>query len=453
MSSEIVNKSLVTRVERHRLASRGGQRTGREGAETRRGDSDRGGGQEQVRHGHNLVKNGHTMKCPRYNCDYDTATQPDANRSEQQELELLRAHAVVVHIVGKENLVFGCLKCGVKFYPLSAGAEVEEALRRCSLHDQSCSDHLVWLGQGRKVMLDEWVMYLCTLTAARNDTMVPVAKKDEEQYPVVMKEIITRVTEKLVVKPVVDANTRQREMYDAEHSEESRMVSWQQGELVEDAVDTVRMKQLKLKVVSIMLGEDSEGGSFANDISSEGGIVEELVGKPVIAANTGQGEGYDAEDSEESRVISRQKVGLVKMEQLKLKVVSNTLVGNQGDGKMVSVGGGKVTLQCGSCDYSTQPIRPRKARHRLAQHRKVSHTEVVVIPDQIDGMRGGRVPQVHAINRRQRSRKGPGVEHSWVSIVEVEAPADAKCLSNHEFCNMVLWYRLVGQLLGLPSSD
>jgi hypothetical protein len=72
------------------------------------------------------------------------------------------------------------------------------------------------------------------------------------------------------------------------------------------------------------------------------------------------------------------------MEQL-LQAVSNTLVGNQGDGKMVSVGGGKVTLQCGSCDYSTQPIRPKKARHRLAQHRKVFHTEVVVIPDQVEG--------------------------------------------------------------------
>jgi hypothetical protein len=28
---------------------------------------------------------------------------------------------VVVHIVGTENLVFGCFKCEVKCYPLSAG--------------------------------------------------------------------------------------------------------------------------------------------------------------------------------------------------------------------------------------------------------------------------------------------------------------------------------------------
>jgi hypothetical protein len=70
MSSMSVNKSLVTWVERHRLAGRGGNRTGREGAELRRGDSDRGGGQVEVRHGHRdcdkdtdkLVKKGHTMK-------------------------------------------------------------------------------------------------------------------------------------------------------------------------------------------------------------------------------------------------------------------------------------------------------------------------------------------------------------------------------------------------------
>jgi hypothetical protein len=27
------------------------------------------------------------MKCPRKNCEYDTATQPAANRSQQSELE------------------------------------------------------------------------------------------------------------------------------------------------------------------------------------------------------------------------------------------------------------------------------------------------------------------------------------------------------------------------------
>jgi hypothetical protein len=72
------------------------------------------------------------------------------------------AHTVVVHVVGTENLVFVCLKCGVECYPLSAG--VEEVLRRCSLHDQSCTGNFVSLGPGRKVKLDEWVMYLESLT-------------------------------------------------------------------------------------------------------------------------------------------------------------------------------------------------------------------------------------------------------------------------------------------------
>jgi hypothetical protein len=69
------------------------------------------------------------MKCPRYDCEYDTAIQPAINRSEQQQLELLRAHAVVVHIVGTKNLVFACSKCEVKCYPLSAG--VGTVLREC----------------------------------------------------------------------------------------------------------------------------------------------------------------------------------------------------------------------------------------------------------------------------------------------------------------------------------
>jgi hypothetical protein len=85
----------------HRLADQGGHRTGRVGAQHRRGD--RGGGQEEVRHGHkacdkDTVKKGHTMKCPRDNCDYDTATQPAANRSQQMELQLLRAHAEVAQV-------------------------------------------------------------------------------------------------------------------------------------------------------------------------------------------------------------------------------------------------------------------------------------------------------------------------------------------------------------------
>jgi hypothetical protein len=167
----------------------------------------------------------------------------------------------------------------------------------------------------------------------------------------------------------------------------------EKNKLVEKPVSSVgtEREQLKLKAVSNKLEEDPERGSFAKDISSEGGMVEELVGKPVIAANTGQGEDCDAEESEEIRVVSRQKVGLVedtvdtvRMEQL-LQAVSNTLVGNQGEGMMDSWGGGKVSLQCGECDYQTQLIRPKKARHRLAQHGKVFHTEVVVIPDQVEG--------------------------------------------------------------------
>ena len=42
MSSVNVIKSLDTRVERHRLAGQGGLRTGRDGADLRQGDSDRG---------------------------------------------------------------------------------------------------------------------------------------------------------------------------------------------------------------------------------------------------------------------------------------------------------------------------------------------------------------------------------------------------------------------------
>jgi hypothetical protein len=43
-----------------------------------------------------------------------------------------------------------------------------------------------------------------------------------------------------------------------------------------------------------------------------------------------------------------------------------------------------------------------------------------------------RVLKFILLNRRQRSRKGPGVAHSWVSLPEVEVPADARYLSNHE---------------------
>jgi hypothetical protein len=157
-------------------------------------------------------------------------------------------------------------------------------------------------------------------------------------------------------------------------------------------------KEQQLKAVSNTLGEDSEGGSFAKDISSEGWIVENLVGKPVIAANTRQGEICNAEDSEESRLVSRQQVGLVedtvdtvRMEQL-LQAGSTTLLGNQGDGEMISVGSGKISLQCGDCSYHTQQVNPNKARQRLAQHRKLSHIEVVGIPVQDEG---GHLSELH----------------------------------------------------------
>jgi hypothetical protein len=137
----------------HRLADQGGHRTGRVGAEHRRGD--RGGGQEEVRHSQkaydkDTVSKGHTMMCPRDNCDYNTATQPAANRSQQMELQLLRAHAVVVHMVGTENMVFGCTHCGEKCYPLSVTShrETVEMQRRCKIHDKS-------LSHKRRVRLDE----------------------------------------------------------------------------------------------------------------------------------------------------------------------------------------------------------------------------------------------------------------------------------------------------------
>jgi hypothetical protein len=167
----------------HRLADRGGHRTGRVGEEHRRGD--RGGEQEEVRHGHkardkDTVKKGHNMKCPRDNCDYNTATQPAAYRSQQMELQLLRAHAVVVHIVGIENIVFGCTHCGERHYPLSVtcsgdSAEMQrrcsgdaaEMQRRCSFHDKSCVGDIMSLGPGRRVRLEEWVMHLRIMAAAK----------------------------------------------------------------------------------------------------------------------------------------------------------------------------------------------------------------------------------------------------------------------------------------------
>jgi hypothetical protein len=48
---------------------------------------------------------------------------------------------------------------------------------------------------------------------------------------------------KLVGKPVRAANTRQGDVSNAEQSEESWLVSWQQGGLVEDYVDTERGEQ------------------------------------------------------------------------------------------------------------------------------------------------------------------------------------------------------------------
>jgi hypothetical protein len=155
------DREYVVRMEaNHRLADPGGHRTGRVGAEHRRGD--RGGGQEEVRQGHkahdkDTVNKGHTMKCPRDNCDYDTATQPTANRSQQMELQLLRAHAVVVHVVGIEDPVFGCTHCGERCYPFSVKCceDSEEMKRRCKIHDKSCDGDIMSMGHERRVRLEE----------------------------------------------------------------------------------------------------------------------------------------------------------------------------------------------------------------------------------------------------------------------------------------------------------
>ena len=115
-------------------------------------------------------------------------------------------------------------------------------------------------------------------------------------------------------------------------------------------------------------------------------VENKLVGEPVVnkpgenfmnkkAANTRQGEQGE---------LVVDAVDTVRMEQ-QLQAGSATLVGNQGDGEMISVGSGKIALQCGDCNYHTQQVNPKKARQRLAQHRKLSHTEVVVIPDQVEG--------------------------------------------------------------------
>ena len=121
------------------------------------------------------------MKCPRKNCEYDTATQPAANMSQQSELELLRSHAVVVHLVGYENVVFGCFTCRVKCYPLSAG--VETVLCENSIHDQNCDGAYTTMGPGRKVKLEEWVMYLRMLATAGNYAEVVVEPMQQCKFP------------------------------------------------------------------------------------------------------------------------------------------------------------------------------------------------------------------------------------------------------------------------------
>jgi hypothetical protein len=64
---------------------------------------------------------------------------------------------------------------------------------------------------------------------------------------------------------------------------------------------------------------------------------------------------------EQNNAVSWQQGGLVensmvteREEQQQQQAGFTTLVGNQRDGEMVSVGSGKVTLQCGDCDYNTQ---------------------------------------------------------------------------------------------------
>ena len=74
---------------------------------------------------------------------------------------------------------------------------------------------------------------------------------------------------------------------------------------------------------------------------------------------------------EQNNAVSWQQGGLVENsmvtereeQQQQQQAGFTTLVGNQRDGEMVSVGSEKVTLQCGDYDYSTQQIKPKKARH------------------------------------------------------------------------------------------
>jgi hypothetical protein len=365
------------------------------------------------------------MKCPRYNCEYDTATRPAANRSEQQELELLRAHAVVVHVVGTKNLVFACLKCGVKCYPLSAG--VGTVLQECSIHDQSCSGAFMMLGPGRRVRLEEWVMHLRVMASDRNNFLGVVEPVDSHEVNTYVMTCMYKgcdytaptgatMDEAMECIKIHDCARHQQPVI---QQQQQALVEQENNKLVGRPVNSMVMdrEEQQLQAASNTLGEDSEGGSFAKDISSVGWIVEshhrlevadkkqypgvmkkitngeteKLVGKPVLAANTRQEETCDAEHSEESHVVYCQQgelvgnaVDTVRMER-QLQAGSTTLVENQGAGEMISVGSGKITLQCGDCNHQTHQVNPKKPRQRLAQHRKWSHTEVVVIPDQVEG--------------------------------------------------------------------
>jgi hypothetical protein len=66
---------------------------------------------------------------------------------------------------------------------------------------------------------------------------------DKEQYLWEVKEITGWETEKLVGKPVIATNSRHGEICNAEHSEESRVVCWQQGEREEIFRVTEREEQ------------------------------------------------------------------------------------------------------------------------------------------------------------------------------------------------------------------
>ena len=105
------------------------------------------------------------------------------------ELELLRAHAVVVHVVGTDNVVFDCLECGERFDTWmlrdpDTGEICDTGLSHLAVvvgfHEQYCDGAIVSMGTERRVRLEEWVMHLRILATAKGmmETIDP-----EEQAP------------------------------------------------------------------------------------------------------------------------------------------------------------------------------------------------------------------------------------------------------------------------------